>query len=63
MSDDRRMPQTEYLRRCAWCDKSLIRGDWIDEEDLSDDVELHAIVTHTICARCMEELRRSGRSV
>jgi hypothetical protein len=56
--------QAEYCRRCAWCERTLIRGNWLAEHDIADsDARALAVATHTICPACIEELRRNGQCV
>jgi hypothetical protein len=59
-----KLNQGQYLRRCAWCERTLIRGNWLAERDIPDaDARALSAATHTICPACIEELRRNGQSV
>jgi hypothetical protein len=49
-------------RRCAWCLRFLIHGQWKDGRRADDEATLPAM-THTICEDCIEQLRREGLSV
>lgn len=52
----------EMARRCAWCERIFVNGEWIQGRREEDGV-VHPASTHTICEDCMSELRRSGRSI
>jgi hypothetical protein len=54
----------ELPRRCAWCERVSVGGQWIAARREGDAVLAHATsTTHTICEDCVEKLRRSGLSV
>jgi hypothetical protein len=43
--------------RCAWCDRYLLDGQWVQLE-----APPSGQVTHGICPDCLAELRASGQS-
>lgn len=50
------------VKRCAWCQRLLLAGVWVPEDDVPDFVGrlLDGRTTHGICESCMEELERRG---
>ena len=54
-------------RRCAWCERFCVDGEWIvgrRDADSTDSVHAHgASMTHTICDDCIGRLQETGRSV
>lgn len=52
------------VKRCAWCQRLLLAGVWVPEDDIPDFVGrlLDGRTTHGICERCMRDLEESGRS-
>lgn len=59
-ADDRRK---ELPRRCAWCQRFCISGEWREGRREIDSVVAHgASMTHTICEDCVERLRSQGMS-
>jgi len=49
-------------RRCAWCLRFCVNGEWIPGRRATDEAVVDA-TTHTICGDCVEQLRRKGLSV
>jgi hypothetical protein len=50
--------------RCAWCGRFAVDGTFVDADDAPQFVRLsQARTTHGICPKCIDELRRTGRSV
>ena len=49
-------------RRCAWCLRFCVNGNWMPGRRASDEAVLDA-TTHTICEDCAETLRRRGLSL
>jgi hypothetical protein len=49
-------------RRCAWCLRFGVNGEWIQGRRVDDEAVLPAAL-HTICEDCVEALRRKGLSV
>jgi hypothetical protein len=47
-------------RRCAWCKRVLVQGEWVRGRRAGDDgpVGTHP-APHTICDECSEALRRT----
>jgi len=54
--------RVEMARRCAWCLRFCVHGTWIPGRRATDEAVL-AATTHTICADCVENLRREGLSL
>lgn len=54
--------RVELARRCAWCLRFLVNGEWIPGRRDHDEAVLPA-ATHTICETCVEGLEESGLSV
>jgi hypothetical protein len=48
--------------RCAWCGRHQVGDEWITVDRMPRFGTFGA-QSHTICPDCVEELRRSGRSV
>ena len=62
-AEDRRK---QLPRRCAWCERFCIEGEWRQGRREVDSVLAHqahgASMTHTICDDCVERLRTQGKS-
>ena len=63
MTGSRQERRRELPRRCAWCERFCIQGEWRPGRREADSVLAHAAsMTHTICDECVERLRRQGQS-
>lgn len=56
---DRRAPRDEsdFLTMCAWCDRFLVEGEWIEVEEAAKRLELFRreklpLLDHGICPQC-----------
>lgn len=51
-------------RRCAWCERFSVEGEWVRGRRETDEVQAHGWkMTHTICEECAAQLRANGKSV
>jgi hypothetical protein len=54
--------RAQIARRCAWCLRFNVNGQWVHGRRSEDERVLPA-TTHTICDDCVTKLRRQGLSV
>jgi hypothetical protein len=56
--------RTTMVRRCAWCQRLLLAGVWVPEEEVPDFVGhlLDERTSHGICESCIERLQKDGDS-
>ncbi|HZD87426.1 MAG TPA: hypothetical protein VE088_05425 [Gaiellaceae bacterium] len=52
------------VRRCAWCGRLSVGGEWTAPESLQGFVPPQAVdnATHSICPDCTDRLEHEGRS-
>lgn len=51
----------DFLPMCAWCDRFLVSGEWIEVEEAARRLQLFRraempILDHSICPRCSKQL-------
>jgi hypothetical protein len=54
----------KMLRRCAWCGRLQLGGQWVSEEEAPEFVKrlLDDRATHGICRSCLSRLEAEGQS-